>query len=162
MIWQPARLACLSNIFWGCDSPSMLQWYTAVSVTKATVFTDIHFQKITSSAIVWAFILLFISMLKIWSVFPASMTKSKKHHRSITTMAILQFSYLQAPSLTHYSSGVTDRVSVLSHLSLLQYLTLNRIPSPPPTPVPSQNQKNSLLTDSHTDIPTTDKHGHFN
>jgi hypothetical protein len=50
-------------------TPSMLQWKTAVSVTRASVFKEIHFQKITSSVIVCAFILLFISMLKICSVF---------------------------------------------------------------------------------------------
>ena len=33
------------------------------------MFSDIHFQKMTSSAIVWAFILLFISILNIWRVF---------------------------------------------------------------------------------------------
>ena len=38
---------------------------------RATVLTLIHFQKMTSSAIVWAFIFDFISMLKIWRVLPA-------------------------------------------------------------------------------------------
>lgn len=71
MIWQPARLECRSKTFTGCESPSMLQWYTAVSVTSATVFREIHFQNVTSSVIVCAFILLFISMLKIWRVFAA-------------------------------------------------------------------------------------------
>ena len=47
----------------------MDQWYTEVSVTRAIMFSDIHFQKMTSSVIVWAFILDFISMLKICSVF---------------------------------------------------------------------------------------------
>ena len=51
--------------------PSMPQWKTAVSVTSPMVFTEIHFQKITSSVVVCAFILLFISMLKICRVFPA-------------------------------------------------------------------------------------------
>lgn len=76
MIWHPARLACRSNTLAGWESPSMLQWYTAVSVTKATVFTDIHFQNMTSSVMVWAFILLFISMLKICSVLAAEGARS--------------------------------------------------------------------------------------
>merc|ERR1719462_1192594 len=43
------------------------------SKMKAHTMVDdvIHFQKITSSTIVWAFILDFISMLKIWRVFCA-------------------------------------------------------------------------------------------
>lgn len=90
MIWQPFKEECLkksitkktifvynimsylSNIFTGCESPSMDQWYTEDSVTKAKVLGLIHFQKITSSVMVWAFILDFISMLKIWRVFWAS------------------------------------------------------------------------------------------
>jgi hypothetical protein len=54
----------------------MLQWKTAVSVTRASVFSEIHFQKITSSVIVCAFILLFISMLKICSVFWAEIEQN--------------------------------------------------------------------------------------
>ena len=41
---------------------------------RAMVLTDIHFQKITSSFETWAFILLFISKLKICSVRPAEKT----------------------------------------------------------------------------------------
>ena len=43
----------------------MLQWYTVVSVTSAIMFSEIHFQKMTSSTMVCAFIFDFISMLKI-------------------------------------------------------------------------------------------------
>lgn len=75
MIWHPARLEWRSNTFTGCESPSILQWYTALSVTSATVFREIHFQKVTSSVMVCAFILLFISMLKIWRVLAAKWSK---------------------------------------------------------------------------------------
>ena len=51
--------------------PSIGQWKTVLSVTKAMVFTLIHFQKITSSLATCALILLFISKLKICRVFPA-------------------------------------------------------------------------------------------
>ena len=50
----------------------MDQWKTLVSVTRAIVFSEIHFQKITSSGIACAFIFDFISMLKIWRVFCAA------------------------------------------------------------------------------------------
>lgn len=62
----------LSNILTGCESPSIDQWNTEDSVTKARVLGLIHFQKITSSLIVCAFILDFISILKICKVFWAS------------------------------------------------------------------------------------------
>lgn len=68
MIWQPASDWCRSNIFCGWESPSIGQWKTVVSVTMAIVFTFIHFQNSTSSAIVWAFIFDFISILKICNV----------------------------------------------------------------------------------------------
>ena len=71
MIWHPLRDECLSKIFCGVESPSILQWKTDVSVTKAIVFREIHFQKITSSVITCAFIFDFISMLKICSVLAA-------------------------------------------------------------------------------------------
>lgn len=56
----------------------MLQWYTALSVMSATVLSEIHFQKVTSSVMVCAFILLFISMLKIWRVFAAEIQKTAR------------------------------------------------------------------------------------
>ena len=43
-----------------------------VSVTREIMFSEIHFQKMTSSTMVCAFILDFISMLKICRVFPAA------------------------------------------------------------------------------------------
>ena len=58
-----------SKIFWGVESPSILQWYTDCSVTNAIVFKVIHFQNMTSSCITWAFILDFISILNICNVF---------------------------------------------------------------------------------------------
>lgn len=75
MIWHPAKLEWRSKTLTGCESPSILQWYTALSVTSATVFREIHFQKVTSSVMVCAFILLFISMLKIWRVLAAGWSK---------------------------------------------------------------------------------------
>lgn len=83
MIWQSASDECLSNIFTGVESPSMDQWYTDILVTNAKVFRDIHFQKTTSSVIVWAFIFDFISMLKICSVFWAVKGKHFFNHEII-------------------------------------------------------------------------------
>ena len=60
----------------------MDQWNTLVSVTRAIVFSDIHFQNMTSSGIACAFIFDFISMLKIWRVFCAA-TVDKGLHKSV-------------------------------------------------------------------------------
>ena len=54
----------------------MDQWKTLVSVTRAIVFSDIHFQNMTSSGIACAFIFDFISMLNIWRVFCAAIVAS--------------------------------------------------------------------------------------
>ena len=50
----------------------MDQWKTAVSVTIPTMLSDIHFQKITSSALAWDLTLVLVSMLNICSVRPAA------------------------------------------------------------------------------------------
>jgi hypothetical protein len=70
--WSPNELYTAEYL------PSILQWKTEVSVTKAKVFREIHFQNMTSSVIVWAFILLFISILNICNVFCAVGRKNKR------------------------------------------------------------------------------------
>ena len=68
MIWHSSRDLSWSKILMGWESPSIGQWNTEVSVTMAIVFELIHFQNTTSSFRMWAFILHFLSMLKIWSI----------------------------------------------------------------------------------------------
>ena len=93
MIWQPASVEWRSNILTGCESPSIPQWYTVDSVTIPMVLTLIHFQNCTSSAMVCAFILLFISMLKICKVFPAERDtrngKLEKENRCLKSSTII-------------------------------------------------------------------------
>lgn len=71
----------------------MPQWYTAVSVARPIVLTLIHFQYCTSSVIVWAFIFDFISMLKIWSVFPAATAGLKSRTKLETGSAVVVHTY---------------------------------------------------------------------
>ena len=73
----PSRSTSPNDAAWpsiGCESPSIFQWYTAVSVTRPIVLTLIHFQKTTSSAMVCDFILLLSSMLKICSWRPSALS----------------------------------------------------------------------------------------
>lgn len=124
MIWHPFSDEWRSNIFTGVESPSMDQWYTEVSVTKDRVFKVIHFQKTTSSVIVWAFIFDFISMLKIWRVFWAAGPKFETNYRYcklFTKISSLDtFQSYDLASRVHYgrisANRPADRILRIVHI----------------------------------------------
>lgn len=55
---------------------AIVQWYTAVSVTKPMTVSETHFQKTTSSLFKCDFTFCFVSILKIWRVLFAIESKS--------------------------------------------------------------------------------------
>ena len=51
MIWLPVRFAVRSNIFTGAESPSIVQWNTAVFVTMPSIEGETQRRNTTLSGI---------------------------------------------------------------------------------------------------------------
>lgn len=77
MICAPTRVGCRSKTFCGGEVWSLIvQWNTAVSVTRPIVVSEIHFQKTTSESLTWDLTFCLVSMLNICSVRPATRVAS--------------------------------------------------------------------------------------